>query len=60
VGGGPPECTRDLGGETLSGLKGRDLRRNALKWGEGIYRAHLQQKDRASLEGQVAIPQSKL
>ena len=21
----PPECTRDLGGERLSGLKGRDL-----------------------------------
>ena len=24
--GDPPECTRDLGGERLSGLKGRDLR----------------------------------
>ena len=22
----PPECTRDLGGERISGLKGRDLR----------------------------------
>jgi hypothetical protein len=22
----PPKCTRDLGGERLSGLKGRDLR----------------------------------
>jgi hypothetical protein len=24
--GDPPECTRDLGGERLSGLKERDLR----------------------------------
>ena len=24
--GDPPECTRDLGGERLSGFKGRDLR----------------------------------
>ena len=24
-----PECTTDLGGERLSGLKGRDLRGNA-------------------------------
>ena len=24
--GDPPECTRDLGGERFSGLKGRDLR----------------------------------
>jgi hypothetical protein len=24
--GDPPECTRDLGGERLSGLKGRDLK----------------------------------
>jgi hypothetical protein len=22
----PPECTRDLGGKSLSGLNGRDLR----------------------------------
>jgi hypothetical protein len=22
----PPECTRDMGGKRLSGLKGRDLR----------------------------------
>jgi hypothetical protein len=27
--GDPPECTRDLEGERLSGLKGRDLRWNA-------------------------------
>jgi hypothetical protein len=39
--GDPPECTRDLGGEKLPGLKGRDLRRNTRQWGEGIYRAHL-------------------
>ena len=26
--GDPPECTRDLGGERISGLKGRDLRWN--------------------------------
>jgi hypothetical protein len=24
--GNPPECIRDLGGKTLSGFKGRDLR----------------------------------
>jgi hypothetical protein len=29
VGGDSPECTRDLGREILSGLKERDLRRNA-------------------------------
>jgi hypothetical protein len=27
--GEPPECTRDLGGKRLSGLKGRQLRSNA-------------------------------
>jgi hypothetical protein len=36
------ECTRDLGGERLSGLKGRHLRWNALQWGEGTCRVHLQ------------------
>ena len=55
----PLECTRDLGGERLSGLKGRDLRWNALQWGEGTYRAHLQQKDRASSEGWGCHPTVK-
>jgi hypothetical protein len=26
VGEHPPECTRELGGKRLSGIKGRDLR----------------------------------
>jgi hypothetical protein len=49
--GDPPECSRDLGGKRLSGIKGRDLRWNALHWGEETYRAHLQQENRASSEG---------
>ena len=44
----PPVCTRNLGGERLSWLKGWNLRWNALHWGEGNCRAHLQQKDRES------------
>jgi hypothetical protein len=47
----PPECTIDMGGERLLGLKGRYLRWNALQWGEESCRAHLQQKDRVSSEG---------
>ena len=35
------ECTRDLGGERISGFKGRDLRWNILQWGEGTYRVLL-------------------
>ena len=35
------ECTRDLGGERISGFKGRDLRWNVLQWGEGTYRVLL-------------------
>lgn len=49
--GDPPECTRDLGGERLSGLIGRDLRGNDGQWGEGTYRAYLHQEERASNEG---------
>jgi hypothetical protein len=41
VGGGTLECTRELGGERLSGLKGRDFRWNALQQGEGACRVHL-------------------
>jgi hypothetical protein len=59
-GGNPPECTSDLGGERLSGLKGRDLRGDALQWGEGTCRAYLQQKVGASSEGWIGISQSKL
>jgi hypothetical protein len=47
----PQEFTRNLGSETLSRLKGRDPRWNALQWGEGTCRDHLQQKDRTSSEG---------
>jgi hypothetical protein len=54
-----PECTRDLGGKTLSGLIGRDLRWNALQWGEKTCRAHLQQKDKASSEEQGWHPTVK-
>jgi hypothetical protein len=53
-------CTRDLGGERLSWLKGRDCRWNAQQWGEGTCRAHLLQEDRTSSEGWGSIPQSKL
>ena len=34
----PLECTRDLGGERLPGLKGSDLRWNALQLGKGTCR----------------------
>ena len=47
--GKAPECIRDLGGEKLSGFNGRDLRGNALHWREETCKAHLQQKDRASI-----------
>ena len=46
---------RDLGGERLSGLKGRDLRRNALQWGEGTCRVLLQWRDRTS-SGKIELP----
>jgi len=46
----PPECTRDPGGERLSGYKGRDPRQNVLQRGEGTFRTHLQQEGRASSE----------
>jgi hypothetical protein len=39
--GDPLECNRDLSSERLSGLKGRELRWNALHWGEEICRGHL-------------------
>jgi hypothetical protein len=40
--GDPLECTRDLGGERISRLKERDLRWNALQWGEETCRVQLQ------------------
>ena len=55
MGGGPPGCIRTLGGERLSGLKGIKI-----QWGEGTYRAHLQQKVGMSSEGWGYQPQSKL
>jgi hypothetical protein len=58
--GDPPECTRDLVGERLSGIKKMDLRGDGLHWGEETCRVHLQQKVRASSEEWVAIPQSQL
>jgi hypothetical protein len=57
--GDTTECTRDRGGERLSGLIRRVFRQVALWWIEGTCRAHLQQKVRASNERSVAIPQSK-
>jgi hypothetical protein len=48
-----------MGGERLSGLKGRNFRWNVLEWGAGICRAHLQQKGGASSEEGVAISQSE-
>jgi hypothetical protein len=48
-GGDLPECTRDLEGEILSWLKGRDIIEPTSK-----------QEDRASNEGEGAIPQSQL
>jgi hypothetical protein len=40
--GYPTLSTRDLGDVRHLGLKGRDPRRNTLKWGEGTGRADLQ------------------
>jgi hypothetical protein len=40
-------------------LKERNIRWNALQWGAGTCRAHLQEKDRASSEGGGVISQSK-
>lgn len=55
----PPECTRETW-EVKDSQDSKDLRQNALYWGEGTCKAHLQQKVRASSEEWVAIPQSKL
>jgi hypothetical protein len=55
----PPGYTRILHGERFS-IKRRNLRPDALQWGEGTCRTHLLQKFRASSEGWVAIPQSKV
>ena len=38
--GDPKESTRVLGDERLLGLKGRALRENAQKWGEGTHRGN--------------------
>jgi len=46
---------RDLGGERLSGLTGRELRWNALQWGEGTCTVHLHLKDRGS-SGGMGLP----
>jgi hypothetical protein len=52
----PPKLTRDMGGERLSGLKGKDLRCNTRQYREGTYRAYLQQEDRTSSEGWGCLP----
>jgi hypothetical protein len=44
-----------LGGETLSGLIGGDLKQNAQCWGKGTRRVYLQQIDRASSGGTVLL-----
>jgi hypothetical protein len=49
-GGGRPSRIYQRDGN-LSGFKGKDLRRNALQWGEGTCRVHLQQKDRTLNQG---------
>jgi hypothetical protein len=56
--GDPLECTRDLGGERLSGFKGRDLRcprvgRETLPSPPPVYRQGIKWRNR------IAIPQSK-
>ena len=49
--GDPPKCTRDLGGERLTEIKGRNLIWYAWQFGEGTYRAYLPMEDRVSNEG---------
>ena len=49
------EYPTDLGGERLSGLKGRDPRWNALQLGEGTCRVLLQWRDRTS-SGKMGLP----
>jgi hypothetical protein len=51
----PLESSRNVAGERLSGLRGKDLRLNAQPWGEGIYRVYLQQNDRES-SGGMGLP----
>jgi hypothetical protein len=55
--GVPPECTRGLGCESFSGLKGRNLRWNVLQWGQWISR--LTNRRKTWHEVRVTIPQSK-
>ena len=56
VWGDPQNTPETLEVRVLPGLKARDLRWNACPLGEGTYRAHLQQKDRASNEGEGSHP----
>ena len=56
----PPECTRDLGGERLSGLKERNLRLNVLQWGEGACREPTSsRKTGHQVRDGLAIPQKQ-
>jgi hypothetical protein len=50
--GDPPQYTRDLVDERLSGLKRRELRLGAQQWGEGTCRVSLQWENRTSSERQ--------
>jgi hypothetical protein len=49
-----------MGGERLSGIKGRDLRRNARQWGEETYRVYSIRKTGYQVRDRVAIPESHL
>ena len=57
--GDPLKCTRDLGGERLSGRKGRDFGWSTVQWGGETCRVHLQWKDRTSSGGIVLPSQSQ-
>jgi hypothetical protein len=58
--GNPPEYTRDLGSERLSGLKARDPRQNALQWERELLEPTSSRKTEHQVRDGVAIPQSKL
>jgi hypothetical protein len=56
----PLECTRDLGGERLSGLKGRDLKWNADSRKRELIEPTSSRKTWHQMRERGAIPQSEL
>jgi hypothetical protein len=60
-GGYPLECTRELGCVRISELKGKDLRWNALQWGEEkrLVEPTSSRKAAHQVRDRVAIPESK-